>query len=112
MAPELLEQAGTEQRSHRRYPIRLDVQYRVLGERGTPRSGSGRTLNMSTGGILFQPEDALPEQVAIELILSWPFLLDRACNLNLCVHGRIVRSDARGTAVSVQQHEFRTTKRR
>src|SRR5579863_3783855 len=62
---------SAEQRATRRYPIRLDVEYKLPLEK---RTGSGTTLNVSSGGILFQTDEALPAFGHIEISLRWPFL--------------------------------------
>ena len=100
-----------DQRLHSRYPISLDFQYELLNQSPFKQTGSGRTLNISTGGVFFETPDPLPDHGQIDLALHWPFLLNGACPLKLLVHGHIVRTDATGTAVKVMRHEFRTSKR-
>lgn len=109
--PALREIPQPEHRLHRRYPIVLPVQYKILHQ--ISFVGSGKTLNISSGGIFFEAEDHLPLALRskIELVLRWPFLLEGRRPLKLVVHGRVVRSDATGTAVQVTSHEFRTRKR-
>src|SRR5713226_1202952 len=106
-----LETLRPDQRQHPRYPIRLDLQYKLLNHGPVKRTGSGRTLNISTGGIFFETHDPLPEHGQIDLEMNWPFFLDGACPLKLRVQGRIVRTDATGTAVRLTRYEFRTSKR-
>ena len=102
-------EARSEQRLHRRYPITLDVQYELLiGNRGK-RFGSGRTVNISSGGVFFETKSDLPTHGPIELILDWPS--EGVANLKLIVQGRIVRSDAIGTAVKMTRHKFRASER-
>jgi len=96
---------AAEQRSTRRYPIRLDVEFKLPQEK---RAGSGTTLNVSSGGILFQTDETLPAFGSIEISIKWPFALDGGCALKLVMRGRIVRQDRTGIAVKVRQHEFRT----
>jgi hypothetical protein len=107
----LLETPRSDQRLHRRYAISLDVQYKLRNKGEVTRFGTGKTFNISSGGIFLQTGDALPAGVEIELLMKWPFFLDGSCPLKLAVHGRIVRSDAAGTAVQVLRHEFRTSRR-
>lgn len=99
-----------DQRSHQRYPIVLDVDYRLVQRGRVERQGSGRTLNVASAGLLLETEtnESLPLGCAIELVLNWPFLLEGVCPLKLVMRGRIVRSDARGVAVQAKHHEFRT----
>ena len=100
-----------DQRLHPRYPIRLDLQYGLLNQGPVNRTGSGRTLNISTGGIFFETKDFLPVGGLIALVMRWPILLDGACQLNLFLQGRIVRRDAIGTAVKMTRHKFRRSER-
>jgi hypothetical protein len=102
--------SGRDQRSRGRYPIILELQYKLLRGGRVARTGSGRTLNISSGGVLFKTDDLLPERGAVELAMKWPFLLEGSCGLKLVMRGRIVRCDsnARATAVRAESHEFRT----
>src|ERR1700730_6680323 len=100
-----------DQRRYPRYPIRLDLQYKLLKHGPVNRTGSGTTLNISTGGIFFETDDPLPKHGQIDVEMNWPFLLDGAGPLKLLVQGRIVRTDARRTAVKVSRYEFHTSKR-
>src|SRR5581483_10146387 len=94
-----------EQRSHQRYPIRLEVEYKLLNKGRIERVGSGRTLNISSGGVFFEAKDTLPANGTIELLLSWPLLLEGVCPLKLVMRGRIVRHDGKGVAISFKNHE-------
>jgi len=97
-----------DQRSHPRYPIALELQYKVLREGRTEHIGVGQTVNISSGGVLFEASDLPHEQGMIELAMNWPFLLDEVCNLKLVMRGHIVRRDHGRLAVRAVQHEFRT----
>lgn len=100
-----------EQRSKSRYPIALELQYKLFHGNRVERTGSGRTLNISSNGVLFETDHPLPARGTVELALKWPLLLDGACGLKLVMRGRIVRSEANGhaTAICMESHEFRTT---
>jgi hypothetical protein len=102
-----LQRVSAEQRSFQRYPIELEVEYRLLGKGHSERFGSGKTRNISSGGVLFEALGA-PATGAIELMLSWPFLLEGVCPLRLVMRGRVVRSDGHRIAVQATYHEFRT----
>jgi hypothetical protein len=99
-----------DQRSKGRYPLALELQYKLLRGSRIERVGSGRTLNISSGGVLFKADDPLPARGSVELAMQWPFLLQGACGLKLVMRGRIVRCDAntRATAVRTEYYEFRT----
>jgi hypothetical protein len=98
----------TEQRSRQRYPIELEVEYRLLAKGRSEQVGSGKTRNISSGGILFDALGSRPATGSIEVLLSWPFLLEGVCPLKLVMKGQIVRSDVRGVAIQYNYHEFRT----
>jgi PilZ domain len=108
VAVRLLENHRADQRLHQRYPITLKVEYKLLKKGRVERVGSGRTMNMSSGGIFFESDDPLPLRGRVELAMEWPFLLEGVCALKLVMRGRIVRSETNGIAVQIQQHEFRT----
>jgi hypothetical protein len=72
------------------------------------RQGSGRTIDIGCGGVRLETNESLPVGRLIELMISWPFLLEGICPLKLVMRGRIVRSDSKGIAVKVRHHEFRT----
>lgn len=101
-----LQLAMGDRRLTRRYPIAAEVEYRTVGRDGLPFRGAGRTLNLSTGGILFQSEQALAPGTRIELTIAWPARLNDAVDLNLCVSGRVARSDGKTHAIRIREHEF------
>src|SRR5271155_3694946 len=89
----------SDKRTHQRYPIALDLEYKVLYRGRVESLGSGRTVNMSSGGILIDASDIMRHGRLIELVVNWPFLLEGVCPLKLIVRGRIVRTDGRAVAV-------------
>ena len=99
-----------EQRTTGRYPITLDVQYKMLSGERVGRVGCGRTLNISSGGVLLETDQLLPPSGVVELAIQWPFVLREVCSLKLVMRGRIVRLDYqnKATAVRAEFHEFRT----
>jgi hypothetical protein len=105
---ELLEARRRDPRLHQRYPIRLDVEYKLQRKGQVILRGLGRTLNISSGGVFLSVNDSLEIGGLIELAINWPLLLDDFCPLKLKIRGLIVRSDVQGIAVEIQHHEFRT----
>ena len=97
-----------ERRSHRRYPISLTADYRILYRGRVDSLGSARTINMATGGVLLHPDKALLTGRQIELFINWPMMLEEVCPLKLVMWGRITRSDTSGVAIQTRQYEFRT----
>jgi hypothetical protein len=105
-----------ERRSRQRFPLTLAVEYRLLDH--DERWGSGKTCNISSTGALFEVGDrrplfgsryiGSPYFGSIELLVSWPYLLDGMCPLKLLMKGYVVRSEGRGVAIESSRHEFRT----
>ncbi len=97
---------SAERRSRQRFPLSLAVEYRLLGK--GQRWGSGKTRNISSTGVLLEVADRQPFFGSIELVVSWPCVLDGACALKLMMKGRVVRNEGRGIAIESRQYEFRT----
>jgi hypothetical protein len=102
------EKIGGDRRGERRYELRLQVRWKLIRRRRVLDSGEGRTLDLSSGGILFDAGRPLPTGLNLELAVVWPVLLHNVAPLQLLVTGRIVRSEGNRVAVMTSQHEFRT----
>ena len=104
----------TDQRARDRYPISLDLQYKVLRGGRIEQTGTGRTLNISSGGVLFETDDRLPQRGLVEVAMQWPYLLQGVCGLKLVMRGHIVRSGGNQTktALRAEFREFRTARRK
>jgi len=100
-----------ERRSKIRYPVSLSVKYRTVG-RSNRISGVGRTLNMSSGGLLIAADQRTELGAKIELNVEWPSLLDGTIPLQLVAVGRVVRCLESGFALSFTQYQFRTMSRK
>jgi hypothetical protein len=97
-----------DRRRDRRYGLELDVRWKLIRRRRVLETGEGRTLDVSSGGILFDAGRPLPAGLNVELSITWPVMLHNVAPLQLLVYGKIVRSDGRRTAIRMMQHEFRT----
>ena len=97
-----------DRREERRYEIQLDVKWKLIRRRRVLDTGTGQTIDMSSGGILFDAGRHLPEGLNIELSITWPVLLHNVAPMQLAASGRIVRSAGRRVAIQTVQHEFRT----
>ena len=100
--------AQAERRLSDRFPIEREVRYRVLNKRGGDEAGDGRTINMSSSGVLFTTDHMLLPGRRLELSISWPAQLDNKCPLRLVARGRVIRFEPGRTAIEIQQYEFRT----
>ena len=95
-----------ERRGTMRMPIERDVSYKVLGLSAS--AGSGRTVNISSGGVLFTTESPLLEGAEVELAISWPALLNNVTPIKLVVTGALTRSDRTQAAMHIEKYEFKT----
>lgn len=98
----------TDRRETSRFPVREDIKYTVVHSRALKTSGSGKTLNFGSGGLLFTTEDRLPVGRTVELSVTWPALLGGKCPLQFVATGRVVRSESNRAAVKIERYEFRT----
>jgi c-di-GMP-binding flagellar brake protein YcgR len=97
-----------DRRQDRRYEIQLDVKWKLIRRRRVLDTGTGQTVDMSSGGILFDAGRHLPEGLNVELSITWPVLLHNVAPMQLLASGKIVRSTGRKVAIQTVQHEFRT----
>jgi len=98
-----------ERRSALRFPIEQDALYKILDHRAvSPESGTGKTLDISSDGVLFETDQRLPSGKRVELSVNWPAALEGGCPLKLVAHGRVVRAEERKAAMRIEQYEFRT----
>ncbi len=107
--PSLMSAEAAERRASERFPIVRDVRYKLLSIRREAEVGTGKTINMSSTGVLFSTQDHLVNPgKRLEVSVSWPFQLNAKCGLKLVVRGRVVHCDASLIAVQIERYEFRT----
>jgi len=98
-----------DRRASNRLPIERDVDYKVLdGKKTLKYVGSGKSLNMSSGGVLFTTASSLREGERIELAVSWPAKLDDRIPLKLVAIGVLVRTHETQAAMSIERYQFKT----
>jgi c-di-GMP-binding flagellar brake protein YcgR len=95
-------------RQDRRYHLHLDLKWKLIRRRRVLDTGTGQTVDVSSGGILFDAGRHLPEGLDMELSIAWPVLLHNVAPMQLVATGRIVRADDRRVSIQTMQHEFRT----
>ena len=100
---DLLERRGT-----RRFPVREEVRYRVIRSKLPEASGTGVTLDIGSGGILFTTQERLPVGHMVEISVTWPARLDGTCPLQLVAVGCVVRSELGKAALRIGSYEFKT----
>jgi hypothetical protein len=97
-----------EKRMKRRFEIAQELRYKMLYGQRIAETGSGKTLNISSGGVWFTTENMLTIGMPIELSMGWPVLLNDSCAMKLMIYGCVVRSNEKGAAVTIERYEFRT----
>lgn len=108
MAEPLRTDNSVERRRSSRFPIEREVRYKTLSQRSEVIQGAGKTLNISSSGVLFTADHELPVGTRLEVSISWPAQLNEKCLLNLVARGRVTRQDGANLALQIQQYEFRT----
>jgi hypothetical protein len=96
----------SERRGNRRYHLELDVRYKVLRRGGVLFEGTGKTVDISTRGLMFATPALIPVGAQIEITVSWPIRVSGIYPIQLSVMGYVVRSDAGGTGVRMTIREF------
>ncbi len=94
-----------DRRSDRRYDVEMQLRYRILNS-AHHAEGTGISLNMSRGGVLFQADKFLPEGAAVELAIDWPIRLRGRIPLELHIMGHVVRCENNMVALRTSWHEF------
>jgi len=97
-----------DRRSDRRYRIQLELRWKLIHRRKVQETGVGQTIDLSSGGVLFEAPKPLPVGLNVELSIAWPVLLHNTAAMQLVILGRIVRSDGARVGLRITQHEFRT----
>jgi c-di-GMP-binding flagellar brake protein YcgR len=98
----------SDRRSSGRMSIEQEVRYRVLNKKEGDVEAQGKTINISSSGVLFTTEHMLLPGRRVELSINWPAQLDNKCALKLVARGRVVRFEGGLAAIEIMQHEFRT----
>lgn len=97
-----------DRRAADRFPIERDLKFRVLTRRNGEEGGAGKTINMSSNGVLFSTDQVLLPGRRVEIAISWPAQLNSKVALKLVARGRVVRFEPGIAAIEIQQYEFRT----
>jgi hypothetical protein len=95
-----------DRRLQRRYPVELDLEFRIVEDDKVVSTGTGKTGNMSSGGVLFYAAEGVPTGPHVELAVRWPAVLGNAPFLELRIFGRLVRSDSQGIAMRMSRYHF------
>jgi hypothetical protein len=96
-----------ERRGAVRFPIEQEVRFKI-SNRNSIEVGSGKTINMSSSGVLFATERRFMLGERLELAVNWPAQLNKKCALKLVTTGRVVRLEDGLAAIAIDRYEFRT----
>ncbi|HEY1338471.1 MAG TPA: PilZ domain-containing protein [Bryobacteraceae bacterium] len=98
--------ARRERRRDRRYAIQSDLEYSLMRRGRVVAAGRGQSIDISSGGMLFEASEPLPLGFSIAVVLPWPARFSQTLALELEVSGRIVRSEGNRIAIQIVHHEF------
>jgi len=99
-----------DRRSNARYPVELNVRYRILTN-GPALVGVGRTLNVSSRGLLIASEQRIVRDGSrLRVSVEWPSLLNGKTPLQLIAVCRVIRCLPMAFAVKMERYQFRTRK--
>lgn len=98
-----------DRRRDRRYEIQLDLCWKLIYRCRVLETGTGRTIDLSNGGIHYATERRFPAGLNVELSIALPAVAGDAAPRHLVVSGKIVRSDGGRTAIRKRQAQFRRT---
>lgn len=95
-----------DRRLQRRYPLELDLEFKIINGDQVVSTGAGRTGNISSGGVLFHADEGVLNGPNVELAVRWPAVLGNAPFLELRIYGRLVRNDSHGVAMRMSRYHF------
>ena len=98
----------SDRRGTGRFPVREEIRYKLVQAKSAKMTGTGITLNIGSGGILFTTEQQLPLGRLVEVSVNWPARLGGTCPLQFVATARIVRSEPTQCAVRIERYEFKT----
>jgi hypothetical protein len=93
-------------RVDRRYDLKLELCWNLMWGRRVLDSGTGISVNLSSGGILFDAGRTLRFGRNVELFISWPVLLDDTVPLQLIISGCILRISGTCAAIQMAQRHI------
>jgi len=94
--------AQSDRRTHQRFPINVQAQYIVAGNRA-----QATMQDIGNGGLFLKIDKTLRLGQQIQVLIDWPAPLDQRWLLRLVVFGKVLRSNGAGTAVRIVRYEFR-----
>lgn len=97
-----------DRRRARRYECELELRFEWRDGDTVLQAGHGITGDLSNEGLRFHCEEQLPLGATVVVHITWPFLLQNVCPLELILHGSVRAVTSRGTILAARRYEFRT----
>ncbi len=101
-----VESERKNRRAANRYDLDLPFDFRLFGRDQSVQEGRGRTLNMSSHGLLVSPDLRISKGQPIELFVQLPGQLKDAAGARLVILGHVLRSSHTGAAIKIVRHGF------
>ena len=91
-----------------RFQIERPVEFRFADMRGAPPL-QGRTVNISSGGVLFRTDQTVGVGRKIDMIVRMFQTDSDELKVDLRLFGRVIRSGPGWAAIQVKKHQIRPT---
>jgi hypothetical protein len=98
--------ASDHHRSAKRYDIGLSLRYTVRRRGRPPIPGVGRSINLSSSGLLFHTEAKLVPGDSIIAGVDWPIAASNGAAMCLLLGGYVVRIEGKSVAISISRNEL------
>lgn len=95
-----------ERRNGTRVPLACTVRYEI-GSSTHKKTGVGRTIDMSSSGVLFTTQSLLRTNTRVALHVAWPIRLEGDLPVELFAEGKVVRTEPLRAAIKYDQIAFR-----
>ncbi len=103
--PALSGRREVERRGQKRFDLALNLRY-TISSRKRDIHGAGRTINISSSGVLFRSSGYPNTGRHIDLWIDWPTTDANGRQLTLHISGFIVRSQGHRIAVSISRYQL------
>jgi hypothetical protein len=97
-----------DRRASQRYECQLELWFEHHDRRGVRQLGHGVTADLSRAAIRFITETPPCTGATVVLHVSWPFLLQNVCPLELILTGSVDHVTERGAILMIRGYEFKT----
>jgi hypothetical protein len=98
--------SDANRRQFTRFPIEREVRYTTLNKRGGTVTGVGKTVNISSFGVLLRAEHQLAVGTRLKASISWPIVLKPRGRSNLIVEGSVVRAEGCELALRIERYRI------